>query len=210
MHPDNPLAVLEYGKNAGAGPLAASPVRSAHAGGMRDEPDAVDGGELVVLRAPMQGTIVSLAVREGETVRAGQPLLIMNAMKMEHVVAAPASGVVRRLAVAEGETVPEGSPLVVIEARDVPGSGAEPAADTDLDHVRADLGEALERHAVTRDDARPDAVARRQATGQRTARENIDDLCDPGTFVEYGALAVAAQRQRRSIEDLIARTPAES
>jgi len=65
------------------------------------------------------------------------------------------------------------------------------------------------RHAVTLDGARPDAVARRRKTGQRTARENIADLCDPGTFVEYGALAIAAQRQRRSVEDLIEHTPAD-
>ena len=43
----------------------------------------------------------------------------------------------------------------------------------------------------------------------RTARENIADLCDDGSFVEYGALAVAAQRQRRSAEDLMANTPAD-
>ncbi|MBV8561116.1 MAG: carbamoyl-phosphate synthase large subunit, partial [Acidimicrobiia bacterium] len=72
-----------------------------------------------------------------------------------------------------------------------------------------DLADVLERHAVTTDDRRPDVVARRGQTGQRTARENVEDLCDPGTFVEYGALAIAAQRRRRSVDDLIARTPAD-
>ena len=81
--------------------------------------------DCVALHAPMQGTIVSIAVREGDTVRQGQPLLVMNAMKMEHVVEAPASGVVRRLAVADGDTVPEGHPLVFIEARDVELSDAQ-------------------------------------------------------------------------------------
>ena len=162
-----------------------------------------------MLAAPMQGTIVSIAVCEGEAVREGQPVLVMTAMKMEHVIAAPASGVVRHLAVAEGDTVPEGHPLVHIELRDVPADEAYESGATDLDHVRADLAEAHRRHAITLDDARPDAVARRRKTGQRTARENIADLCDPGTFVEYGALAIAAQRQRRSVEDLIERTPAD-
>src|SRR5207302_9745799 len=74
---------------------------------------------------------------------------------------------------------------------------------------RADLAEVVDRHAVTRDERRPDAVARRRATGQRTARENVEDLCDEGSFVEYGALAIAAQRRRRSVEDLVARTPAD-
>ena len=55
--------------------------------------------------------------------------------------------------------------------------------------------------------ARPEAVARRRKTHQRTARENVDDLCDPGTFVEYGPLVIAAQRRRRTIEDLVKNTP---
>ena len=75
--------------------------------------------------------------------------------------------------------------------------------------IRPDLAEALERHAMTLDAARPDAVARRVATQQRTARENVDDLCDPGSFVEYGSLVIAAQRRRRTLEDLIERTPAD-
>jgi acetyl-CoA carboxylase carboxyltransferase component len=74
---------------------------------------------------------------------------------------------------------------------------------------RADLAEVVERHAVTRDERRPDAVARRRKTGQRTARENAEDLVDPGSYVEYGSLVIAAQRRRRSVEDLVARTPAD-
>jgi acetyl-CoA carboxylase carboxyltransferase component len=75
--------------------------------------------------------------------------------------------------------------------------------------LRADLAEVLERRALTRDEARPDAVERRHAAGGRTARENIADLVDPGSFVEYGRFAIAAQRGRRELEDLIARTPAD-
>src|SRR4029077_3375301 len=80
---------------------------------------------------------------------------------------------------------------------------------SDLDRVRADLAEVHERHEIGLDAARPDAVARRRKTRQRTARENIEDLCDPGTFVEYGPLVIAAQRRRRSIEDLVKNTPAD-
>ena len=72
-----------------------------------------------------------------------------------------------------------------------------------------DLGELLRRRALTEDAARPDAVAQRHARGGRTARENITDLIDPGSFVEYGRFALAAQRARRPVEDLIARTPAD-
>jgi acetyl-CoA carboxylase carboxyltransferase component len=74
---------------------------------------------------------------------------------------------------------------------------------------REDLAEVLQRRALTEDDARPDAVERRHAAGGRTARENIDDLVDPGSFVEYGRFAIAAQRARRDTGDLIARTPAD-
>jgi acetyl-CoA carboxylase carboxyltransferase component len=59
------------------------------------------------------------------------------------------------------------------------------------------------------DAARPEAVERRRRTGQRTARENVDDLCDPGSFVEYGPLVIAAQRRRRPVAELIERTPAD-
>jgi acetyl-CoA carboxylase carboxyltransferase component len=74
---------------------------------------------------------------------------------------------------------------------------------------RHDLDELLARRAATLDDARPDAVERRHARGGRTARENIEDLVDPGSFVEYGRFAIAPQRARRPVEDLIARTPAD-
>jgi acetyl-CoA carboxylase carboxyltransferase component len=133
----------------------------------------------------------------------------MEAMKMEHVVPAERGGVVRRIAVGKGDTVFAGHVLVLIEAGD-DADRAEAAGDeVGLDDIRPDLAEALARHAVGHDAARPEAVERRRATGQRTARENVDDLCDPGTFVEYGALVIAAQRQRRSLEDLIAKTPAD-
>jgi acetyl-CoA carboxylase carboxyltransferase component len=75
--------------------------------------------------------------------------------------------------------------------------------------VRDDLDEVLKRRALTRDEARPDAVAGRHDAGGRTARENVADLVDEGSFVEYGRFAIAAQRNRRDLEELIARTPAD-
>jgi len=74
---------------------------------------------------------------------------------------------------------------------------------------RDDLAELLARRALTEDAARPGAVTKRHAAGGRTARENLEDLVDPGSFVEYGRYAIAAQRGRRELEDLIARTPAD-
>ena len=79
---------------------------------------------------------------------------------------------------------------------------------TDPDQ-RSDLSEVLSRQAATQDAARPEAVAKRRERGGRTARENLFDLVDDGSFVEYGALAIAAQRMRRDAEELIARTPAD-
>ena len=85
------------------------------------------------------------------------------------------------------------------------GERSEPRTDAD----RADLAEALERRALTRDEARPEVADRRHGAGRRTARENVADLVDPGSFVEYGALAIAAQRARRDLRELLERTPAD-
>src|ERR1700686_3246890 len=79
----------------------------------------------------------------------------------------------------------------------------------DSETTRPDLEEALRRRNLTRDACRADVVAARHASGRRTARENLADLCDDGSFVEYGGLAIAAQRGRRSIDDLVHRTPAD-
>jgi acetyl-CoA carboxylase carboxyltransferase component len=79
----------------------------------------------------------------------------------------------------------------------------------DEQNERADLAEVLARRALTEDEARPEAVEWRRSRGGRTARENVADLADPGSFVEYGRFAIAAQRARRDLDDLLARTPAD-
>jgi acetyl-CoA carboxylase carboxyltransferase component len=160
--------------------------------------------------SPLQGTVVSIDVADGDVVRAGQQLVVLESMKMEHVVAAEWSGTVTGVAVAVGQTVMPGEVLVSIEPGRVDGAvGATAVADVDLDHVRADLAEVVERHDVGLDHRRPEAVARRRASGQRTARENVADLLDDGSLVEYAPLVVAAQRRRRELQELIERTPAD-
>ncbi len=74
---------------------------------------------------------------------------------------------------------------------------------------REDLAELRRRAALTSDEGRPEAVRRRHEAGGRTARENVADLVDPGSFVEYGRFAIAAQRDRRELGELLERTPAD-
>ncbi|GGC61471.1 carboxyl transferase domain-containing protein [Chelatococcus reniformis] len=196
----DPLAVFD---GEGGGALAEEPSAAA-------DPIEIDAPEgLVAVAAPLQGTIVGIDVAAGTPVRAGQPVLVLEAMKMEHVVTAEVSGIVRQILVAPGDTVFERSPLVFVDPAEVDGVHAEGAEAEDLDAIRPDLAEAIERHEELYDARRPDAVARRRKTNQRTVRENIADLVDPGSFIEYGALAVAAQRQRRSFDELRRVSPAD-
>ena len=200
----DPLAVLEHGRSAGStAAVAVAPVGPTPAG----EVSGPDG--TVAVPAPLQGTIVSLNVSEGDEVHVGQQLLIMESMKMEHVILAETSGLIRQLTVGQGDAVFEGHPLAFIEETEVEVTAVEQAAELDLDYIRPDLAEIVERHELGMDAARPEAVARRRKTGQRTARENIYDICDPDSYVEYGPMVIAAQRQRRSLDDLVRRTPAD-
>ena len=169
--------------------------------------ETLDGA--IAVAAPLAATVGAIAVSEGDLVRPGQALAVLEAMKMEHLVPAPTGGRVLRIAAEPGRTVAEGQPLVFLEPVEVDAAEAVAAVEEDLDAIRPDLAEVVARHRHTLDEARPDAVAKRRKTGHRTARENIDDLVDPGSFLEYGALAIAAQKRRRSTEDLIVNTPAD-
>jgi acetyl-CoA carboxylase carboxyltransferase component len=142
-------------------------------------------------------------------VAAGSPVVVIEAMKMEHEIVADRDATVAELHVGIGDTVTEGQTLATITTGG-PGAGA-PATEPGLPQSgeRPDLQGVLERHALTTDARRPDAVAKRHGQGRRTARENLADLLDEGSFVEYGPLMFAAQEQRRPREELIARTPAD-
>ncbi|KZO58690.1 carbamoyl-phosphate synthase large subunit [Dietzia cinnamea] len=169
-------------------------------------PSDLTDGEIL---AEMSGTVIAVLVEEGQDVAAGTPLVIIEAMKMEHLVPAPASGEVTAVQASAGASVTAGD-LIARLRPSADQSAAGVAEDgPDLDSERPDLTRLLERRARLMDDARPGAVAKRHARGQRTARENIADLVDEGSFVEYGGFAVAAQRARRTEEDLIANTPAD-
>ncbi|WP_454742263.1 carboxyl transferase domain-containing protein [Cupriavidus necator] len=187
-----------------APPALAADTQIDDANALADIPD-----DAVAVAAPMDGALAAIHVREGDTVRRGQPLAIIETMKMEHPLEAPAAGTVLRVLAAAGAALRAGAPVVILAPGDDAGHAAEAAAAADPDHIRADLRETLERHALGHDAARAQAVAKRHAQGGRSARENIGQLCDDGSFIEYGALAIAAQRQRRSVDDLVRATPAD-
>jgi acetyl-CoA carboxylase carboxyltransferase component len=186
--------------------IAANPVRySGHEGARMPNPPGS-------IHAPMASTVVELLVTPGQPVRAGQVLLVLDAMKMEHEVHAEADAQVVEISARVGEMVSEGDLLMRLgppraDAAVAPAAVAPTAAKPDA--LRADLQDVVERHAFTLDANRPEAVAKRHALGLRTARENIAALCDDGSFIEYGALAIAAQRGRRGLDDLLRNTPAD-
>ncbi len=169
--------------------------------------------------APFAGVVVAIPHASKEHVDTGSALVVLEAMKMEHEVLAEIDGVVRALAVAVGDTVQEGQLLLTLASSPQGEPGTDAGADTDGRAARpseqrpggerADLRAVRERHEIGLDAARPQAVTRRRERGRRTARENLADLLDEDTFVEYGPLLFAAQERRRSREELIARTPAD-
>ena len=92
-----------------AAPSASAPVPSAPAA---PAPAAGTGGNTIT--APMQGRILDVNVKAGDSVKSGQVLLIIEAMKMENEVVAPRDGVVDSVSVSKGDAVVTGDPLVTL------------------------------------------------------------------------------------------------
>ena len=173
------------------------------------EPEVKGPDGTIGLAAPIQGTIVGISVAIGDQVRQGQAVAVVEAMKMEHVITARESGIVRGVTMAAGDVVREGYPIVFIEPAEVAGGAIAADAAVDPDHIRADLQENIDRHALTLDENRAEAVKRRYARGYRMPRENIAELVDPGSFKEYWPLIVARQHQRYDLDTLRKNTPAD-
>ena len=165
--------------------------------------------ERFALHSPMLGTVATVSVAPGDVVSAGDEILVIESMKMEHPVRVHVSGVVGTVSVVVGQTVNEGDELVSITAVDFEEAELVERVGRVDSAEREDLARYRERRRLVGDEARPEAVDKRHAMGRRTARENIAALVDDGSFVEYGAFAVAAQRSRREEADLIANTPAD-
>jgi acetyl-CoA carboxylase carboxyltransferase component len=178
----------------------------------------MSGAVEVEVKAPFAGVVVAIEPKLGAAVHAEAAVVVLEAMKMEHEVLAGAHGTVARVEVQVGDAVGAGDLLLVLApaGSDGPRAGdaasapvGDTAAEADAAGERADLAAVIERHALGLDDARPGAVAKRRERGRRTARENLAELVDEDTFVEYGPLIFAAQERRRRREELIAATPAD-
>lgn len=164
---------------------------------------------MIVVGSPLVGTIVAVKVKVGDEVDSGSELIVIESMKMEHPVHAGVSAIVSQVLVAVGDAVASNQTLLVLSPSSTTSSQRAPKTHSSepVEYQRDDLLNYQLRRQRTTDAARPDAVRKRHERGQRTIRENIADLCDEGSFVEYGAFALAAQRQRRNIDELIDRTP---
>jgi acetyl/propionyl-CoA carboxylase alpha subunit/acetyl-CoA carboxylase carboxyltransferase component len=156
-----------------------------------DTPE-LEAGESV-LESTVSGTVVSVGEDHNEYV-------VVEAMKMHHPISGPRAAGVRHL-VSVGDQVTAGQPLAILQ-----GVSEGKAAVVEVPEPHPGVDEIQRRHAGVRDEAREAQLAKIRSRGRRTARENIEDLVDPGSLVEYGPLVIAAQLQRRSAEDLIANT----
>ncbi len=161
------------------------------------------------LRSPLPSVFVAFEVAAGDTVSTGQELAVVEAMKMQHVIKAPCSGVVTELLAEAGASL-EAEQVLLLVRQQAGGEEETIATETlDLDAVRPDLQKLRDRLALTYDDARPDAVKKRHGRGQRTARENLTDLCDSDSFIEYGQMVFAAQRRKIDKDTLMRTSPAD-
>ena len=172
-------------------------------------PEVVGPDGSAGMSSPIQGTIISIDVKVGDEVRSGQQVALLEAMKMEHVIAAEFDGIVREITMGAGDVVRERYPIVFIEEAEVAGGTLSTSEELDPDYIRADLEETYRRHAFTLDENRQEAVEKRRARGYRMPRENISELMDEGSFKEYWPLIVAAQHKRYDMETLRKQTPAD-
>ncbi len=194
----DPLAVLAFGQ---------SDARQGAAARAAAEENLAEG--MVAVRTPLQSTIISVTISEGDVVPRGAQLAVMEAMKMEHEIKAETAGIVRAIHAEAGDTMWEEQLLIALEPSDAAGDTAMAEEEIDPDYICPDLAEVLERKSLIYDENRPQAAARRRKTGHRTVRENVNDLVHPDTFIEYGPMVVAAQVRRRGIEDLRTRSSAD-
>ncbi|MEP4035774.1 carboxyl transferase domain-containing protein [Pseudophaeobacter sp.] len=153
------------------------------------------------IKAENPAIVSEIRVAVGDEVATGTVLLVTELMKMQHEIRAGESGVITSLHVSTGDELRGGEPLISFEPAEVSLQVSQ-----DTQGQRLDFSEFEARMALLADSSRAKAVTKRHQSGGRTARENIEDLFDAGSFTEYGALAVAAQRTKRPLSELQSRT----
>jgi len=127
----------------------------------------------VAVPAPLQGTIVAIDVGEGDLVRPGQQIAVLESMKMEHLVTAPHGGRVTSVVAEAGVTLMQDEAILYLEPAEIDAHDIAEEEDFDLDHIRPDLAELIERHALTLDESRPSPVECRRKTTHSTVGDTI-------------------------------------
>jgi acetyl/propionyl-CoA carboxylase alpha subunit/acetyl-CoA carboxylase carboxyltransferase component len=209
---DNAKALLAEVKERAQTRLHASAIAADGADGADQSDDSqreLPEGALAIL-APLIGTVIEVCIETDAEVAIGQPICILESMKMEHVVVAAVAGRVDQLWTAVGDVVAEAELLASVMPSGAKREHEAEGTETSLESVRPDLAEVHARHDLLLDKRRPEAVQRRRDRGQSTARENLENLCDADSFIEYGALAVAAMRKVRPLEELQRKTPGDA
>ncbi len=165
---------------------------------------------MIELRSHIAGIVFAIDASVGDVAETGQQIIVLESMKMHHRIDAGESARLVELLVSVGDAVEVGDLVARLEAVAVDGTSmTEAPSHNGQRTVRRDRAEMESRRAQALDPARADAVSKRHGRGQRTARENIEDLVDSGSFVEFGQLAVAAQQSRRDQDDLAVNTAAD-
>ena len=165
--------------------------------------------------SPLAAAVVSIDVSEGEKVKVGQSLVLLESIKIQTTLKAPVNGIIEKLYVEVGQTLQAN--VVICEISPLITSSNSEEGRVKKIKNKVDLAEGNDHawqevhalQALTLDEQRSETIEKRHSKGYRSARENLNDLVDAGSFVEYGQLAVAAQRGRRTLEDLRSNTPAD-
>lgn len=160
------------------------------------------------IESPLAAAVISIDVTEGQSVAKDQIVAVVESMKMQTALTASVAGTVVKLFIAMGATIQAGQLVCEIAPMDTDSAATRAPI---IESVTSDdsLQQLNQQLAFAQDDGRPEAVAKRHAKAYRTARENLYDLCDDESFVEFGQLAVAAQRDRKSAESLKTETAAD-
>lgn len=167
-----------------------------------------DGDDALVL-SPMTGNVVKICFSEGDRLATGDEIVIIESMKLEHAVRSHTSGHVDRLLVRPGEQVFEGQPIACLKDDGLTSAKISRKSPPANQSKPIDLSELADSIAPTLDAGRPELVEKRSKLGRRTARSNVLDLCDEGSFREFGQLAVAFMHSRKQVADLRRETPAD-